>query len=1082
MPAHQSLRWTSALCLFVFVLATALSFAQSDTATISGRVTDGSGAVIVGARVELQSADRGIALHTTTNDSGLYVFSGVRPGVYHISVGKEGFQTANAVSLTANVQDHIEQNFAMRVGAASESVTVRADAMHLSTDPAVGTIIDSQFVQNIPLNGRSMQTLILLSPGVVGTRADSRAPGQFSVNGQRTNSNYFTLDGVSVNFGTNNFAGFNQEASGSLPALNIVGGFTSLVSIDALQEFQIQTSTFAPEFGRTPGAQVSMVTKSGTNNWHGSAYDYLRNDVFDGTDWFVSNQHLKKPPLRYNDFGATFGGPVRLPGYNGRNKTFFFFSYEGTRFLLPQAPVTTFVPSQASRDAAPNAYAKAILNMFPLPNGPANANGGAEYKSSYSDPSRADAWAVRVDHSFNSKFSVFGRFNTSPSRANSRFYSNLSENNVLVANTKTLTLGSMQTISSRLMNDFRINASSQDGTTQYIFDGKGGGVRPDDSVIFPSNVLAMPRRAVVVVYKLSAQGDIAQGSIGTPEANRNRQINFVDNVTFISGAHQFKFGADYRWISPIIAPGVVVGNYFQAGIPAVYSNTAGLVLASKQANYAVQYKAFSLFGQDTWKVTPRLTLTYGLRWELNPAPTGKNGKTPLTIANLGDLSRLDFSDLQLAPRGTPLYDTTYGNVAPRFGVAYQVFSTPGRELFLRGGAGIFYDLGQTGFGSIGFPYSFSKSALNYAVPLTDAFTTFPDPNFTPSSTNRASLTVASPGYTLPRTYQWNLTLEQSLGKNQVVSLSYVGAQGRDLSREAVLSLAAAPSTTAPWSPNFSTLTIFSNGSYSDYHAMQVQFRRRLSAGLQATANYTWSHATDNGSIDGENQVPNRLINPAVDHGASNYDVRHNFTMALTYNIPSPISSGWANNIVKDWSVNTLFFARSALPFTLISDESQTPLGTRYSRRPNVVPGVPQWIYDSSLPGGKRVNPAAFVSLYGPPLQLTPLQGNMGRNSLYGFGAWQDDFGLHRQFPIGEQVKFQFRWEIFNIFNHPNFANPGYGSPFSFYLPPYGNATYFGRSTNMLGRGLGGGGNDGGFNPLFQSGGPRSMQVSLRFEF
>jgi hypothetical protein len=1059
-----------------------LAIGQSDSATISGRVTDLTGAVLVQAQVELQNADRGTTLTTTTNTAGMYVFSSVRPGVYHISVRKEGFQTVNAVSLTANVQDHIEQNFAMRVGAASESITVRADTLHVETAPSIGTTVDSNLVANIPLNGRSMQTLIMLSPGIVGTRADSRTPGQFSVNGQRTNDNYFTVDGVSANFGTNNFAGFNQEASGSLPALNIVGGFTNLVSMDALQEFQIQTSTFAPEFGRTPGAQISMVTKSGANDWHGSAYEYLRNDVFDAADWFVNNLGLKKPPLRYNDFGGTIGGPIRLPGYNGRNRTFFFFSYEGTRFVLPQQPVTTFVPSIDSRNNAPNAYAKAVLNMFPVPTGPANANGGAPFTASYSDPSRGDAYAVRIDHNFNQKISIFGRFNTSPTRANSRFSTNLSENNVLTANTKTLTLGSTQAFTTRLMNDVRVNASSQDGLTQYVFDGLGGGVRPADSAIFPSNVLGVPRRAVIVVYKLSAAGDIAQGSIGTPERNSNRQLNFVDNITYLSGAHQMKFGADYRWISPVIAPGVVVGNYFQAGIPAVYSNTAGLVLGIRQADYATQYKAFSLFGQDTWKLTPRLTLTYGLRWEVNPAPSGKNGKNPLTVANLGDLHRLDFSDLQLAPTGTPIYDTTWGNVAPRLGIAYQLVKAPGHETMVRGGFGVFYDLGQTGFGGIGFPYNYSKSAVNYPVPLTDAFTTFPDPNFTPGPTNRASLTVAVPGYKLPRTYQWNVTLEQSLGSNQKLSASYVGAAGRDLLRQAVITLQPTASATQPWSPNFSTLTVYSNGSFSDYQALQVQFLRRMTSGLQVIANYTWSHATDNGSVDGENQVPNRLVDPNIDHGASTYDVRHNFTMAMVYNLPSPKQEGIARRILGNWSINTLFFTRSALPFTLISDESQTPLGTRYQRRPDVVPGVPQWIYDSSLPGGKRVNPAAFKSFYGPPLQLTPLQGDMRRNSLYGFGAWQDDFGLHRQFSMTEQWKLQFRWEIFNIVNHPNFANPGYGSPFSFYLPPYGNATYFGRSTSMLGRGLGGGGNDGGFNPLFQSGGPRSMQFSLRIQF
>src|SRR5271157_4910058 len=310
--------------------------AQTEDATISGRVTDATSAVVVGAAVQLQSADKGTVGETTTNEAGIYAFPAVHPGVYHMTVRKQGFREVNFVGLTANVQAHIEENFILQVGSTTESVTVTADAVSLNTtDASVGTVVDQQFVDNMPLNGRSFQSLIYLTPGVVMTPVGDMAPGQFSVSGQRTDTNYFSVDGVSGNFGTSMGAvTLGQTLGGTVPGLTVGGGTNGLVSVDAMQEFRIQTSSFAPEFGRSPGAQISIVTKSGANAFHGTAYDYLRNDIFDARNWFDFAQPnatygvvapLPKPPLRQNDFGGTFSGPIL------KDKTFFFFSYEGLR-------------------------------------------------------------------------------------------------------------------------------------------------------------------------------------------------------------------------------------------------------------------------------------------------------------------------------------------------------------------------------------------------------------------------------------------------------------------------------------------------------------------------------------------------------------------------------------------------------------------------------------------------------------------------------------------------------------------------------------------------------------------------------
>ena len=347
----------------VFVLLLALSssaHAQTETGTIYGSVTDPTGAVIAGATIRLMDIDRGIKTEVATGDSGFYTLADIRPGHYQMEVEKTGFKLFRLTEITVNVQHNLEQNFKLAVGSASEAITVTANAVSTNTtDATVSTLIDNRFVENMPLNGRSFSGLIDLTPGVVLVPNNFFEQGQFSVNGQRPDANYFAVDGVSANLGTPAGANFSQGGTGQLPATSAFGGMSNLVSLDALQEFRIQTSTFAPEFGRTPGAQVSVVTKSGTNVFHGTAFEYFRNDVLDANDWFFSNKGVKKAALRQNDFGGVLGGPIV------KDKLFFFGSYEGLRVRQPQL-ANTYVPTLATRATAPAAV-QPLLNAFPLP-------------------------------------------------------------------------------------------------------------------------------------------------------------------------------------------------------------------------------------------------------------------------------------------------------------------------------------------------------------------------------------------------------------------------------------------------------------------------------------------------------------------------------------------------------------------------------------------------------------------------------------------------------------------------------------------------------------------------------------------
>jgi hypothetical protein len=331
------------LSIVLLVVLSGSCLAQTETATLSGRVIDPSGAVIPGAEVVLTNMDTNIAQTVKANDEGLYVFTSVRPGKYRVAAGATGFKSLIKENLILHVQDEIAENFSLAVGSVTESVTVTADQLNINTqDATVSTVVDRNFVSNMPLNGRSFQTLLQLTPGVVATPAAYSTQGQFSINGQRADTNYFTMDGASANNGCAAGFGLVQSGGGALPGLTALGSTQSLVSADAMEEFRVETSTYAPEFGRTPGGQISILSRSGSNNWHGSLFEYLRNDVLDANNWFGDRSALPKPKERQNDFGGTVGGPVI------KDKTFFFFSYEGLRLRKPQT-ATTLVPSNAAK-------------------------------------------------------------------------------------------------------------------------------------------------------------------------------------------------------------------------------------------------------------------------------------------------------------------------------------------------------------------------------------------------------------------------------------------------------------------------------------------------------------------------------------------------------------------------------------------------------------------------------------------------------------------------------------------------------------------------------------------------------------
>jgi hypothetical protein len=1038
------LRLVAALALAVPLGCSLVVLAQSTSASLTGQVTDPSKARIADAKIDAIGTTTNASYETTTNGAGEYYLPSLPPGTYRIEVEKAGFKKLIRPDVILHVQDILEINFEMPVGSATETVNVTGGTPLVDTESAtVSTVIDRDFVDNLPLNGRTFQPLIMLTPGVVVTQTSYEDQGQFSVNGQRADGNYFTVDGVSANFGVTGYFPLLQAAGGGLPALSASGGTNSLVSVDAMQEFRVQTSSFAPEFGRTPGGQISVATRSGTNDFHGTLFEYFRNSVLDANDWFADLNHLEKPAERQNDFGGVLGGPII------RDHTFFFFSYEGLRLRLPSTQETV-VPDSPSREQAQTMGLTILpyLNAFPIANGAELGGGLAQFDATFTNPSSLDATSIRIDHAVSSRVTLFGRYDYSPSSVAQRGAfpapdAVLSTTENEASTVQTLTIGSAQSVRPAISNEVRANYSNQKIGTNFVLDNFGGAVPLPNSVLFPSGF--SPENANFELY-LQGAGQIEQGKNAIDE---QRQVNLVDNLSVTKGGHQLKFGVDYRWLSPISSPYLYAQFNEFTGMATTPGGALSDIAAASYV-HALQSDTLlahntALYGQDAWRFSPRLTLTYGLRWEINPPLKGKGlANQPFAVNGLNDPSTLT-----LAPRGTPLYQTTYSNLAPRIGIAYQA-----REgTVLRGGFGAFYDLGYGSLGGISsfFPFSAENTLPLAPFPLspTDAA-----PPMTTTAYPVGTILVAEPNLSLPRTYQWNVALEQSLGIEQSFSLTYVGAIGRNLLRNTNLYNP---------NPNFQFVSVTSNTATSDYDALQAKFERRLSHRLQALASYTWSHSIDVASTDAVNyeNSPSVIGNPNIDRGDSDFDIRNSFTAGVTYDIPS-FSAGLTRALLGGWSADGFVFARSAPPVDVLAGYSFFN-GVAFQFRPDVVPGVPLELYGSQYPGSKIFNVAAFTA---PP---TGQQGDFGRNVLRGFGAAQGDLAFQRQFQFTEKVSLRFRSEFFNLFNHPNFG------------PPDNNITdaLFGYSTETLASSLGSGGANGGLNPLYQIGGPRSIQFALK---
>jgi len=1047
--------------LILCILSASFVLAQSPNGTISGIVQDPSGRAIPDAEIVVVNDLTSLHYQTKTNSEGIYVIQNLPPGPYRLQVSKTGFKTLIKPDLILTVQDALSVSFTLMLGSVAEVVTVEGGAPLVNTtDASVSTIVDRQFAENLPMNGRSFQTLIYLTPGVVATPTTPSDSGQFTVNGQRAASNYWMVDGVSANIGIGASTAPGNGIGGTIGSVSALGGTNSLVSVDAMQEFRIETSTFAPEFGRTPGGQISIVTRSGTNAFHGTAFDYLRNDAFDASNWF--NGYTNNPPLpkaeeRQNDFGGTFSGPIR------RDRTFFFFSYEGLRLRLPQTSLTEVPDLNAREVAIPEM--QPYLNAFPKPNGTDNqATGVAQFNASYSNPASLDAYSLRMDHRLSNSWSLFGRYSYSPSKVVVRGPSQaLSVVQPFQVKSQTATGGATWMASSEIGNDLRINYSFASASTHQYLDNFGGAVALA-TLPFPGEVAGKTTLFEVQILSLGQPGLL---STGQAAKNAQKQFNVVDTFFLQRGKHSLKAGVDFRQLAPSSTP----YEYFQSPVFSnVTSSESGMTAyAFVESRNSVPFRFHNLgvYGQDTWHLTAALTITYGLRWDVDFAPSFPGGPS---IPALTGYSLSDLSNLAIAPAGTPPFHTTYDNFAPRVGVAYQIFRNPKYMTVVRGGFGVFYDLVSSEAGnavsSLVPPFGNYSFLVGVPFPFTAQQGA---PPLIPPTASLADFQAFNPNLKLPYTLEWNAALEQSLGNQQSLTVSYIGASGRRLLQNTIF-------VDPPTNLEIGEADFIDNTASSRYDALQIQFQRRLSGGLQAIASYVWSHSIDDGSAGSAGMLSNLNVPGSgnQNRGDSDFDIRNSFSAGITYSFPTPKANKFVKPILENWSTENFILARSATPVTVTDTNfEEFNAGTYTSIRPDIVPGQPLYLLGPLYPGGKALNPAAFTDPPTDPATGNPTrQGDLGRNALRGFGATEWDFAIHRDFPIRESIKLQFRAEVFNLLNHPNFGPPDSN---------FDDAT-FGLSRQMLGQSLSRGSSSSGLNPLYQIGGPRSVQFALKLFF
>jgi hypothetical protein len=1063
LSAHLAVILASLLAL-AFLLPSTPGMAQTATATLQGSITDPTGAVIPQAQITITNTATGVARTEITDGSGVFTIVELSPSTYSLRVDHAGFESTTINGIVLSVGAHNQLPVQLKIGTSTQTVTVVAQQL-LTTSAAVSTVVNQQEVANVPLNGRSFEDLELQVPGVTTPNPQAGQPQSkssigenglsvISVNGNSDLSNSYTVDGVSADFGAGNNGGFSGAygigGAGGLPAGTSLGSTQALVPVDDLQEFRVLTSSYPAEYGSYAGGQFIYLTRSGTNAFHGSASDYLRNTVFDANDYFNNYYGIARQGLIQNDFAGTLGGPVWIPHlYDGRNKLFFYFDYEGLRAHFPTAASLNYVPDAAMRAAVTGPVAAAI-NAYPMPNGPDVGDGEGEYIAGFGSLNALNTYNLRLDAALSKHNALFVRVsNATSSIANQQMEATGYDSQ----DTRTYTIGLTSAFTPFITNEFRANFSESTGDQigkitppmNSSYDLLAASGYPDTLASYGGGIDYYPG---IGGFWMSVWKGF----------NETRQFDLPDNLTWVHGGHQFTFGFDFRRLTTTNNPDSPTFYYLWDSESSLIANQPYEIINESENKTYPTYATFAAFAQDQWRVSPRLSLSYGLRWDVTPPPSQRHTGMPDTLINQNDLS-----ELALGPAGAP-YKSSYYDFGPRLGATYLVRAKPGYETQLRAGAGVVYDAadnqgdGLIGLSSPGFsgvntfcPASYCNYDGQYSFPLPPQYSYTPVQN-PPVPPFTSTYFAVAPHFTNPYDLQMNVALQQNVGANNALVVNYIGSfyrKGVSILDEYVY----------PYNPNFQFVEFAQNLLRSAYNAGQVVFDHRYSSGLYAYVGYTWAHDI------GQNQL--NAFTPYQKGNASG-DLRNNLNATVTWDIPN----GHPDNsvikaITEKWGTDVRWSVRGGFPITLNGPETADAADDGQQVEPglNFVPNEPLYLHGSyngtRIPGGKQLNPAAFTAA------AVGVNGDVPQNYFRGFGEDQWNVAIRRDFGVYENLHLQFRAESFNLFNHETFgAVEGY-------LPD----TTFGQAINSLDSDLGGES-----SPQYQPGGPRELQFALKVLF
>ena len=998
--------------LLFFALGVAPAHAQR-YADLYGRILDTSEGGIGDAAVTVVNEDTGFRRTTVSEPTGNYSVASLEPGVYKITVRRDGFRSAVRFNVTLGGAANTRADFTLMVGSMNESIVVYGTSPMLDrNDASTGGEFEHGQMERLPVNGGGVLDLLDLIPGTTVTPATRGDAGQFTVNGQRPNTNYFTLDGISANNGVTAGGLPAQSTGGTLPAVSAFGSLDSIISVEAVQDMHVQTSSTIAEFGRLPGAAIALSSQSGTNDFHGSTLFRARNELLNANDWFANQAGFGRSPLRLYDITQTFGGPIR------RNRTFFFASYEHMSLDQPfvwQQPVPALAASQPV-----GSWAVPLLALFPPANGGSFTDGIGVWTGRTDAPAELNTGALRIDQAIGSRVSLFGRYNDSPSTNN---FGSLDVNR-LDLREQSLTLGVNARPSAAVTLDFRINESQSTAHSVWLENAQQQSPGCPLQILIPTFAGPYATCDALMRFTIAGVGTLESGREGD---RKQRQFQVVQSAAWHRGRHSVEIGADYRAITAVRRdPGGTlsvlvdqVADLANAQLP--------WTSVTAPVGQTARLPELSLWAEDTWQVSSRLTIAAGLRWEYSPSPYTSGSSW------FYDPAQGEFVQV-LVP--TAVWKTSFKDYAPRLGLAWRI-TKDGRTV-LRAGGGVYYDSSMSIAADLlnGGPLSITQ----YNSLRNGLFSTVLGYGF-------------GPNLRLPEINQANFSIEHGFGQHDVLSLGYVGSAGHGLIRREV----GGPGT------GFERLiALTTNDGFSKYHALQVQYRRRFIRGLEVQAGYTWSRSIDNDSSD----AFLTWAGGGSDLGNSDFDLRQSFSASASYQFPQRDGARLLSRAAAGWSLSSIFRARTGFPITVQQSEEYQGITLANAFRPGYMGGQPIWIADPNAPGGKRLNPAAFLAL------PDGVQGNLGRNAISGFGMSQLDLALSRDLRVGDRLSLQLRASAFNALNHSNFADP----------VKFLDSPLFGQSTSMLNMMLSTGSPGTGLSPILQTGGPRSLQLSLRLRF